>query len=87
MNLEESSRETLRVLNVASTVGDMNAHLAQDVVSNIRRRHQGKLVHFAKRVQPDVEARVRAAARLWAVSESDAVRIALEMSLPPADDE
>ena len=66
----------------AGKLGDMHAEIIQSIASRISRENRGQMVHFAQRVQPDLEARLNHYAAKWGVKPSDVLRVMVELMLP-----
>lgn len=82
---EKSKTGDLQAAEVQGSVPGMNASVLKDVASTIRSRHKGQMVYFAQRVQPDFQARLEEAARLWGMKPSDVLRALVECQLPPPE--
>lgn len=82
---EKSKTGDLQLEGPKGSVPGMNASVLKDVASTIRSRHKGQMVYFAQRVQPDFQARLEEAARLWGMKPSDVLRALVECQLPPPE--
>lgn len=83
----KSKTEGLNAEPPGSTTGRMNATLIRSTADDLRRKHRGRMVYFAQRVQPGFEARVNAAAKAWGVKPADVLRALVECALPEPEEQ